>query len=179
MANIDEKLIAQIVAEVLEGMPQGSAPSGSPSPAPSAAPAVSGQKVTADDYPLYSKHPEYIKTNTGKSLDDITLQNIADGNIKAEDVRISPQTLAMQSQIAESMGRPQLAENFRRAQELIAVPDARILEMYNALRPNRSTKQELLSIADELENQYKAVITAGLVREAAEVYERRNKLRKD
>lgn len=176
MANIDERLIAQIVAEVLEGMPQGS----SPSPAPSRpAPAAGGVKITADDYPLYTKHPELIKTNTGKDLDEITLQNIADGKIKAEDVRISPQTLEMQAQVAESVGRPQLAENFRRAQELIAVPDARVLEMYNALRPNRSTKPELLAIADELENQYKAVITAAMVREAAEVYERRNKLRKD
>ena len=172
MANIDEKMIAQIVAEVLAGMQQ--------SPAPSAAPSPAGiPTVTADDYPLFSKHPDYIKTNTGKSLDEITLQNIANGKIKAEDVRISPQTLAMQAQVAESIGRKQLAENFRRAQELIAVPDARILEMYNALRPNRSTKEELVAMADELEFKYKAVITAGLVREAAEVYERRGKLRVD
>ena len=31
-----------------------------------------------------------------------------------------------------------------------AVPDARILQMYNALRPNRSTKSDLLAIADEI-----------------------------
>lgn len=176
MANVDEKLIAQIVEEVIKGMPGNSAPSASPA-APRAA--VSGQKVTADDYPLYNKHPELIKTSTGRSLDEITLQNINDGKIKAEDVRISPETLEMQAQVAESVGRPQLAENFRRAQELIAVPDERVLEIYNALRPNRSTKAELLAIADELERQYNAPITAGLVKEAAEVYEKRNKLRKD
>ena len=174
MANIDEKLIAQVVEEVLKGM------SGSPAPSPKSVTSQSvGSKVTADDYPLYNKHPELIKTSTGKSLDDISLRNINDGTIKAEDVRISPETLEMQAQVAESVGRPQLAENFRRAQELIAVPDARVLEIYNALRPNRSSKAELIAIAEELENQYNAVITAGLVREAAEVYERRGKLRKD
>ena len=30
----------------------------------------------------------------------------------------------------------------------------RVLEIYNALRPYRSTKQELLDIADELEGKY-------------------------
>ncbi len=37
--------------------------------------------------------------------------------------------------------------NFERAAELTAVPDDRILEIYNALRPYRSTKEELLAIA--------------------------------
>ena len=44
----------------------------------------------------------------------------------------------------------------RRAAELIAVPDTRVLEIYNALRPYRSTKVELLAIADELEDKYNA-----------------------
>ena len=54
-----------------------------------------------------------------------------------------------------------------------------MLEIYNALRPYRSSKQELLDIANELENQYGAVICAGFVREAAENYERRKKLKGD
>ena len=65
----------------------------------------------------------------------------------------------------------------RRAGELTQVPDARVLEMYNALRPNRSTKAELLAIADELENQYGAKVTANFVREAANVYEARDVLK--
>jgi propanediol dehydratase small subunit len=56
------------------------------------------------------------------------------------------------------------------------IPDARVLEIYNALRPYRSTKQDLLGIADELDSQYQARICAALVREAAEVYERRGRL---
>lgn len=46
--------------------------------------------------------------------------------------------------------------NFERAAELTAVPDDRILEIYNALRPYRSTKDELMAIADDLENRYQA-----------------------
>ncbi len=41
--------------------------------------------------------------------------------------------------------------NFCRAAELIAIPDERILAIYNALRPFR-LQAELLAIADELEH---------------------------
>jgi propanediol dehydratase small subunit len=66
--------------------------------------------------------------------------------------------------------------NMRRAAELTRVADERILEIYNALRPYRSTKAELLAIADELENKYGAKINAAFVREATDVYERRGRL---
>ena len=45
--------------------------------------------------------------------------------------------------------------------------------------PYRSSKEELLSIAEELETQYQAKICAGFIREAAEHYERRKKLKGD
>lgn len=57
------------------------------------------------------------------------------------------------------------------------IPDQRVLEMYNALRPYRSTKKELLDMADELESQYQARVCAALVREAAAEYERRGRLK--
>ena len=85
----------------------------------------------------------------------------------------------MQAEIAEGMNRNAIARNLRRAAELISVPDERILEIYNALRPYRSTKEELLNIADELEKVYSAKVNAGLVREAAEVYEKSNKLKQN
>lgn len=131
------------------------------------------------DYPLAEKHPEMVKTAKGRSLDEITLEAVMSGQISAEEIRITPQTLEYQAQIAESIGRPQLAENMRRAAELTKVSDDRVLEMYNALRPNRSSKAELLAIADELANKYGAQKTAAFVREAAEVYEARNVLRKE
>jgi len=167
---IDEKMIAQMVKEILEKMPADASES-------SVASVSSNTNVNAKDYPLSINRPELVKTSTGKSLGDITIESVMDGSIGAKDVRISPETLEMQAQIAESVGRASLAVNFRRAKELIAVPDKRILEMYNALRPFRSTKTELLVMADELEGQYKAKICAALVREAAEVYEKRGRLR--
>ena len=169
---IDEKMIAQMVKEILEKMPADAT-------APAQTSVSSSANVTATDYPLSINRPELVKTSTGKSLGDITIENVMDGAIGAKDVRISPETLELQAQIAESVGRTSLAVNFRRAKELIAVPDTRILEMYNALRPFRSTKAELLKMADELEAQFKAKICASMVREAAEVYEKRGRLRTD
>jgi propanediol dehydratase small subunit len=66
-----------------------------------------------------------------------------------------------------------MARNFERAAELVDVPDEVILKMYNMLRPNRSTKAELLAMADELSKKYNAKTCAKLVLEAAEVYEKR------
>lgn len=66
----------------------------------------------------------------------------------------------------------------RRAAELIAIPDERILAIYNALRPFRSSQAELLAIADELEHTWHATVNAAFVRESAEVYQQRHKLRK-
>jgi propanediol dehydratase small subunit len=84
----------------------------------------------------------------------------------------------MQAQVAEDAGRMFFANNLRRAAELIAVPDKRILEIYGLLRPYRATKNELLGVADELENQYGAKVTANFVREAAAVGESRGRLKK-
>ena len=140
---------------------------------------MEAKKMGPKDYPLATKRPEDISTPTGKNLNDITLENILNGDIKPEDVRISPETLEMQAQIAEGMNRDAIARNLRRAAELIKVPDDRILEMYNALRPFRSTREELLNIADELEHKYGAKVNAEFVREAVEVYEKRNKLKQE
>lgn len=134
-------------------------------------------KMTTKEYPLATKVPDIINTPTGRRLNEITLESVMAGEIKPEDIRISKETLEMQAQIAEEMNRYAIARNFRRAGELISIPDERVLEMYNALRPYRSTKEELLAIADELENKYDAKVNAEFVREAAQVYEDRKKLR--
>ncbi|GAA0706755.1 diol dehydratase small subunit [Paraclostridium ghonii] len=136
-------------------------------------------KMNPQDYPLATKRADVIKTPTGKGLQEITLENVLNGEIKPEDVRISPETLEMQAQIAEGMNRDAIARNFRRAAELINFPDERIIEIYNALRPYRSTKEELLAIADEVENVYGAKVNAEFIREASEVYEKRKKLRQE
>ncbi|WP_254546596.1 diol dehydratase small subunit [Halomarina pelagica] len=123
-------------------------------------------------YPL-AETPDDVATPEGVTLSEITLDAVADGSVEGDDIRITPETLEKQAQIAEASGRPQVARNFRRAAELSTVPDARILEIYNALRPSGAEKDELLAIAEELESEYGATINAAHVREAVDIYEKR------
>lgn len=131
-----------------------------------------------EDYPLAEKRPELVKTPTGKNLEEITMEQVMENKVTVEDCRISGQTLEYQAQIAESAGNPQMADNLRRAAELTAFADERVLRIYSALRPFRSTKEELLQIAAELEEKG-AVRNGAFVRQAAEVYEKRKKLKGD
>lgn len=130
----------------------------------------------AADYPLSVHRTDVLFTPTGKSIEDITIEAVMAGEVGAEDLRITPDTLRLQAQLAEKVGRPQLGDNLRRAAEMTAISDERVLEIYNALRPNASTKPELDAIADELDTVYGATLLAALVREAADVYERRDVL---
>jgi propanediol dehydratase small subunit len=166
-----QDLISAIVREVLQEMNGGRSFA--------AAPASNGKLSYKTDYPLADKRPELVKTATGKSLADITLPAVVSGEIQADEIRITPQTLEYQAQIAESIGRPQLAANMRRAAEMTKVPDERVLEMYNALRPYRSTGAELMAMADELEQKYGAKICAEFVREACQVYAKRKRLKEN
>lgn len=169
MAQINEQLVADVVRQVLKGMNGGAAP----------APAASSSGITAADYPLGVKRKDLLKSPRGIAFDELTLENIENGKVTFEDFRISPEVLKMQGDIASSAGRTQIALNFARAGEMTKVPDARILEIYNALRPHRSTKEELNAIADELQNKFGACVCANFVREAADVYGRRKLLKGD
>lgn len=128
----------------------------------------------AVDYPLSVNRSDLLRTPTGKPIDAITMSAVVAGDIKAADLRISPDTLRLQAQISEKSGRAQLGANLRRAAEMTAISDERVLEIYNALRPNASSKEELEAIAEELSSQYQAEMLAELVREAADVYQRRD-----
>ncbi|MFH0943563.1 MAG: diol dehydratase small subunit [Planctomycetota bacterium] len=134
-------------------------------------------KLGVDDYPLSTKNPDLVRSATGKGLADLTLDKAVAGEISFADFKTRPETLELQAQIAESAGRPHIAGNLRRAAEMTRIPDKRVLEMYNALRPYRSTKQEMLDMATELESQYQAPVCAALVREAAATYEKRGRLK--
>jgi propanediol dehydratase small subunit len=131
-----------------------------------------------EDYPLADKRPELILTPTGKSLPEINMEKVMTGEVSVEDCRISSGTLEYQAQIAESAGHPQMAANFRRAAELTVFADERVLEIYEALRPFRSSHEELMQIAQELEDKG-AVLNATFVRQAAKIYRKRNKLKGD
>lgn len=159
---IDNSALEQMIKEVMASMGEQSAYTAPSTP-------VAG-KVTEANYPLSEKMADVIESPTGKKISEITIEAVMNGQVTSDDVKISPETLEMQAQVAESVGRDAFARNLRRAAELIAVPDDRVLEIYNALRPYRSTKTELYAIADELEQKYNCKINSAFVREAAALY---------
>ena len=133
-------------------------------------------RLAAGDYPLSVNRPELLRTPTGKPITALTMDAVLSGELSAEDLRIAPETLELQAQLADASNRPQLAMNFRRAAEMCAIPDDEVLGMYNALRPRASTADQLAAMADRLEGTWSAPVCAALVREAAEVYARRDLL---
>lgn len=171
-----EQLIRQIMAEIMANLGKEQVTFAKPA-APSNGSAIG--RIGRAQYPLAEKHPELVSTNNGKPLADLTFEKLRSGELKPEDFRISSETLELQAQVADDSGRQTLARNLRRAAELVKVPDERLLAIYNALRPYRSTKAELYDIAAELEGSYGAKASAGFVREAADVYEARGRLRVD
>ena len=170
--SISPEMIAEAVRKAMESLAEGNGT------ATTTTKPTTGKLDAKKDYPLAQKRPDLVRSATGLALDEITLEKAAAGKLTFDDVKIRPETLEYQAQIAESAGRPHLARNLRRAAEMTRIPDARVLEIYNALRPYRSTKQELLDIASELENKYQAKVCAGFVREAAQVYEKRGRIKK-
>lgn len=113
-----------------------------------------------------------MKAFSGRALSDVTLEAVRAGEVSTDDLRIHPETLEHQAQVAADHANPQLAANLRRAAELTALDDADVMRIYEALRPRRSTFAELEDIATWLEDRG-AQINAALVREAAAVYRRR------
>jgi propanediol dehydratase small subunit len=130
----------------------------------------------AADYPFGTERPDAIRTPSGVSLDELTLDALRAGQLEAADMRATPETLRLQAEVARAAGRTQLAASLARAAELTALPDELILEIYTALRPHRSTDGELQRWAERLERDFEAPLTAAFLREAATVYSRRGLL---
>ena len=118
-----------------------------------------------------------VRTASGRTLDELNIEALRAGKLTADDFRISGETLHRQANEAEAAGYWQLAENLRRAAELTGISNQEVLDIYNALRPSRSTYNELITLADRLEKDLDAPLTAAFVREAAEVYQERGILR--
>jgi len=127
------------------------------------------------DYPLGTRRPDLVSTPGGIPLDEVTLEAVRTGAVGAGEMRATPETLRLQSEVALAAGRTQLADSLDRAAELAAVPDELLLEVYTALRPRRATAAELEEWASRLEG-YEAVKTAAFVREASAVYAARGLL---
>jgi propanediol dehydratase small subunit len=127
------------------------------------------------DYPLGTRRPDLVATPAGTPLADVTLDGLRAGRIGAAEIRATPETLRLQSEVARAAGREPLAESLERAAELAAVPDELLLAAYTALRPRRATAAELEGWATRLEG-LGAARTAAFVREAATAYAERGLL---
>ena len=125
-------------------------------------------------YPVGEKQPERVRTRNGRPLRDLTLDTLLAGELSASDFGITAEGLRLQAAIAERAGRPSLAQTLRRGAELVEIPDAVLLDVYELLRPGRAqSADELRAAAQRLRETYGAQETALLLDEAALVYERR------
>lgn len=127
------------------------------------------------DYPLGAKRPDLVVTPGGIPLGEVNLDSLRAGHIDGAEIRATPDTLRLQSEVARGGGREQLAASLERAAELAAVPDELLLAVYTALRPRRATATQLEEWAAELES-LGAGRTAAFVREAAAAYAERGLL---
>jgi propanediol dehydratase small subunit len=113
---------------------------------------------------------EQIRSKTGRTLSELTLERVLGGELTAEDFSIGGDTLQRQAEAVEAAGFCQYAQNLRRASELTRLSNEEVLEIYRALRPGRASLAELLAFAKHLEDDLAAPLIAILIREAAEVY---------
>ena len=132
----------------------------------------------AGDYPLRDSAADSLPTHSGRQLGDVTAEAIAAGHLSGDDLRTHADTLRQQAQIAGAGGYPQLAANLERAAELTDVPNEELLRVYDMLRPERASHDELIRLADYLERTYSATANAAFIREAADVYRERKLLRR-
>jgi propanediol dehydratase small subunit len=113
-----------------------------------------------------------VRALSGRAVGELTLDAVRGGELGVPDLRIHPDTLERQAAVAAAHANPQLAENLRRAAELTRLPDEEVLAIYDALRPGRSTPEQLAGLAAELAGRG-LPRCAALLAEAAEVYARR------
>lgn len=115
-------------------------------------------------------------SHSGRAVTEVTVEAARAGDLALDDIRISRETLIAQAENAERSGSAQLGMNLRRAAEMTALSAEDMLAAYEALRPGRSSFDELEHLAARLDAQ-DAPTCAALVREAAVVYRRRGLLR--
>ena len=120
-----------------------------------------------------------IYTFSGRNVNDLRMAAVLSGEVTADDFRIRAETLHYQADKAQSAGYRQLSQNLRRAAELTRISNEEVFGIYNALRPRRSTYRQLITLADRLDHDEHAPLTADLIRQAAEIYAKRGILRQE
>jgi propanediol dehydratase small subunit len=117
-------------------------------------------------YPLYREARKRITLPSGRPIEEFSLEHLLAGRLGAGDLGIHEETLRQQARIAEEAGFAPLGRNLERAAELTRLPDAKILEIYEALRRG-DRRATLEALAREIEQAYGASLTAAFLREAA------------
>ena len=62
--------------------------------------------LTTADYPLSVNRPDLLRTPTGKALSELTMDAVVSGDLTAADLRIAPETLLLQAEIADARPAP-------------------------------------------------------------------------
>jgi propanediol dehydratase small subunit len=114
---------------------------------------------------------EPVKAASGRPVDELTVDRVRDQQLSMDDIRIHPDTLNHQADLAARFGNDQLAASLRRAAEMTRLDDEELMRIYDALRPGRSSADELRTMAAGLAAR-QLPRCAQLVTEAAEVYHR-------
>jgi propanediol dehydratase small subunit len=121
-------------------------------------------------FPLGRHHRDEVVAKSGRKLSDLSLHQVLAGDATEDDLSASAETLIRQAQFAREAGYEEVARNLVRAAEMTRIPNDEILEIYEALRPGRSSYYQLLSLSQRLAAMYEAEYTGAYIREAAEAY---------
>ena len=137
------------------------------------------QKLTQKDYPIAETQPSKVKGKRGIALSELTMDAVLEGRVVLEDLQITPEALLKQAEIAKSVGRTTLSDNFDRAAEMNKLPTSEVMEIYELLRPGRAgSKSTLLEAAEKIRSRYSAEGLAEFIEEAAEFYDKRGLFKK-
>ena len=137
------------------------------------------KKLNQRDFPIAETRPSKVKGKRGMALSELTIDAVLEGTVDLEDLQITPEALLQQAEIAKSVGRKTLSENFERAAEMNNLPNSEVMEIYELLRPGRTeTMSALLEAAKKIRNEYQAEKLAKFIEEAAEFYEKRGLFKK-
>lgn len=138
---------------------------------------MSEKTMRVQDYPLATRCPEHILTPTGKPLTDITLEKVLSGEVGPQDVRISRQTLEYRAQIAEQMQRHAVARNFAARRSLSPFLTSAFWLSITRCARSAPRRRSCWRSPTSWSTRH-ATVNAAFVRESAEVYQQRHKLRK-
>ena len=137
------------------------------------------KKLNRQDFPIAETRPSKVKGKRGIALSELTIEAVLEGTVDLDDLQITPEALLQQAEIAKSVGRKTLSENFERAAEMNNLPNSEVMEIYELLRPGRTKSMStLLDAAKKIRTEYQAEKLAKFIEEAAKFYDKRGLFKK-